>query len=445
MSAEGASPRALLEALFHAGLSAVDAQRAVSRAVSDAREPSAPLRVLDETLPGHAQIVALAAGKAACAMAQALEERAGPRLARGLAVTKDGHALPLRRFRVREASHPVPDARSAAAGCEALALAASTREDEVFVVLLSGGASALLSTPPEGVSVADLARTNAALLGSGAAIGELNAVRKHLSQISGGRLAVAAPAGRIFLLAISDVPGDALDVIGSGPCTADPSTFADALAVLRRHGLADPGVLPARVIARLEAGVAGAGEETPKPGDRRLERVRSAVLARNADAVEAARDAARARGLEARVAVRGLAGEARIAGERLAALGDALRPADAPRVLVAGGETTVTLEGTGRGGRNQELALAAALRLAGRDRVALLAAGTDGSDGPTDAAGAYVDGGTVSRGAAAGQDAEVALRRHDSHGFFAAEGGLFRTGPTHTNVMDLALLHLAAG
>lgn len=439
---DGARRRALLEALFRAGLAAVDARSAVARAVSTG---PGGLEILGETLPADARLVVLAAGKAACAMAGALEAAVGPRIVRGLAVTKDGHALALARCGVREAGHPVPDERSAAAGREALALASDAREDETLVVLLSGGASALLSTPPPGVTPGDLARTNAALLASGAGIEELNAVRKHLSAVSGGRLAAATRAARVFVLAISDVIGDALDVIASGPCAGDPSTFADALAVLRRRGLDDPGALPERVLARLEAGAAGRLEETPKPGDPRLARVRSAVLARNADAIGAAREAARSHGVTSHVVSRALAGEARVAGRRLAALGSALRTSARPQLLLAGGETTVTVRGPGRGGRCQELALAAGLALDGRPRVALLAAGTDGSDGPTDAAGAYVDGGSVTRGAAAGADAAGALARNDAHAFFAAEGGLVRTGPTHTNVMDLVLILREAG
>jgi len=434
---EAETPRGLLEAVFRAALAAVDAGEAVARATS---APGAPPEILGERLPPDARLVVLAAGKAACTMAAALEARFGPRIVRGLAVTKDGHALPLARCAVREAGHPVPDARSGAAGREALALAAGTRGDEILVVLLSGGASALLSAPPDGVSQEDLARTNVALLASGAGIEELNAVRKHLSVVSGGRLAAASGAGRVLVLAISDVIGDALDVIGSGPCAADPSRFADALAVLRRRGLDAPDALPAGVRAHLVAGAEGRLDETPKSGDPRLARVRSAVLASNADALAAARAAAQARGVEARIVTRALAGEARSAGRRLIALGRALRPAPVSRLLLAGGETTVTVRGRGRGGRCQELALAAALALAGDSALALLAAGTDGSDGPTDAAGAYADGGSVGRGAAAGIDAAAALARNDAHAFFAAEGGQLRTGPTGTNVMDLVLV-----
>src|SRR5690606_29580333 len=239
------------------------------------------------------------------------------------------------------------------------------------------------------------------------------------------------------LLAISDVPGDRLDVIGSAPCTPDPSTFADALAVVARRGLRE--ALPPAVVAYLEAGARSARPESPKPGDPAFARVHAAVLASNATALEAARAAAAARGWRAIVVTRSLRGEARVVGSRLAALGRSVADTG-PLCLLAGGETTVTVRGRGRGGRSQELALAAALGLAGSRGIGLLAAGTDGTDGPTDAAGAYTDGDTVARGARCGVAAAAALADNDAYGFFAAEGGLLRPGPTGTNVMDLVLL-----
>jgi hydroxypyruvate reductase len=308
---------------------------------------------------------------------------------------------------------------------------------DALCVLLSGGASSLLSAPIPGLSLEDLARTTRALLEGGAAIDELNAVRKHLSRTAGGRLARACSAGVIELLAVSDVPGDRLDVIGSGPFAADPSRFADALAVLERR--ARPQAVPSAVWEELRAGARGEREETPKPGAPELARVRSTLVATSAMAVAAALDAARRRGLDARIVSEPLAGEARDEAERLVSLAAAARPAR-PLCLVAAGETAVSVRGAGRGGRNQELALAAALALESLPDIVLLAAGTDGRDGPTDAAGAFADAETVARGRAAGVDARRALADNDAHGFFAAEGGLLRTGPTGTNVMDLALL-----
>jgi glycerate-2-kinase len=447
--------RAFLESLLKTGLARVDAGDAVRRALSvssmDAAEVAASGRrpsdsagrsisVLDMAVPDEARLFVLAAGKAACAMAAALESIAGPRVARGLAVTKQGHTVPLERFSVRETAHPVPDARCAAAGREALALAMAAQPQDVFLVLLSGGASALLSTPPAGVTPIELARTNALLLACGADIDETNTVRKHLSEVSGGRLALATRAQQIVVLAISDVPEDRLDVIGSGPCAPDPTTFGDALDVVRRRGIETE--LPPAVLARLNAGAAGRVDESPKPGDPQLARVRHAILARNVDALDAMRDAAEKAGVSAHVRPGSLLGEARDAARRLLVEADraAAQGRERPHVLLAGGETTVRLRGNGRGGRNQELALAAAIALEGRTDRALLAAGTDGSDGPTAAAGAFADGGTVTRGATSGVDARAALARNDSNGFFSMEGGLVVTGPTHTNVMDVALV-----
>ncbi len=430
-------PRSILEALFAAALSAVDPAAAVMRTIERAPGDRGALAIAGVLFAPECRFVVFAAGKAACTMAAALEERLGDRIVRGLAVTKDGHALPLRRFTTIEAAHPVPDQRCERAAGEALALARSVGPEEALLVLLSGGASALLTAPPLGLCQEDLARTTAALLAQGADIQELNCVRKHLGTVSGGRLASEARGAPIVELVVSDVIGDRLEVIGSGPCTADPTTYADALTVLARHSLRKR--VPQTVLSYLEAGAQGKRPETPKPGDPALRRVVARVIAANSDALAAARREAERRGLPAIIASRRLAGEARIAGERLVALTRALR-ADPPLIVLAGGETTVTVRGPGRGGRNQELALAAALALQDVPGIALLAAGTDGSDGPTDAAGAFADGSTVARGRALGLSAEQALLENDSYGFFAAEGGTFRTGPTRTNVMDLVFL-----
>jgi glycerate-2-kinase len=429
--------QARLAAWFRAGLAAVSPARVLAEAIEGRGDA---LRIGGERLAPDSRIFALAIGKAACAMARELECRAADRIARGLAITKDGHSLALERFAVRAAGHPVPDARSAEAAREALALAAAARPGDCLVVLLSGGASALTSLPGAGLTLEDLSRTSEWLLASGADIDEMNCVRKHLGAFGGGRLALASPAQRIELLAISDVPGDRLDVIGSGPCTPDPTTWEDALEIARRRGGEE--VLPRRVMDQLRRGAGGALPDTPGAGTPALARVRARVVATNADARRAVVDAARADGTSARDAGPCLSGEAREVGVDLVTAFRTARGPAAEGLWVGGGETTVTLHGDGRGGRSQELALAAAL--AGREQPgwALLAAGTDGGDGPTDAAGAFADGGTVERGRAAGAEAGDALRRNDSHGFFEREGGLLRTGPTHTNVMDLALLAL---
>lgn len=429
--------RAELEEVFRAALQAVDAGAALDRALGGG---AGGLSLAGERLAPGVRLRVVAAGKAAAPMAAALEARAGERIAAGLAVVPDGHGLPLARIRLREAAHPVPDARSERAAREALSLVSEAPPEDALVVLLSGGASSLLSAPAPGLARADLAAATRALLAAGCGIDELNSVRKHLGLVSGGRLAAASRTARIHLLAVSDVPGGRFDVIGSGPCSPDPTRYADALDVIARRQLR--GRLPPALVAHLEAGARGEREETPKPGDPRLARVRSALVADNGAAREAALAAARSRGRLALPLGEILTGEASRAGCRLAALAAALRPPRAA-LLVAGGETVVRVCGAGRGGRSQELALAAALELEGRGGVALLAAGTDGRDGPTDAAGAYADGDTVARGRARGLDARRHLAENDSYPFFAAEGGLFRTGPTRTNVMDLALVLLA--
>jgi len=433
----GPRARRELEGLLGAALAAVDAGRVLGRHVSRGRQG---LVLAGRRVPAAARLVVVAAGKAAAPMAAALEAVAGDQVARGVAVTKDGHGRRLARLALREAAHPVPDARCEAAAREVLELARGAAPDEELVVLLSGGASALLACPAPGLSLADLAAATELLLAGGADIEETNAVRKHLSALSGGRLARAWAGGPVTVLAVSDVPGDRLDVIGSGPCAGDPTGFADAVAVLRRRGPWER--VPEVVRVHLEAGARGEREETPGPGDPVVARVVSRVVASNAMALEAARRAAVARGLRAEVDPEPLAGEAREAAPRL--LQRARKASGgAPLVWLAGGETTVTLgRSPGRGGRNQELALAAAVALDGAGDAALLAAGTDGTDGPTDAAGAYADGGSVRRGTALGLDAARLLDHHDAYRFFDAEGGLLRTGPTGTNVMDLALFRI---
>jgi glycerate-2-kinase len=423
-------PRATLEGLLAAALHRVDPAAALGRRVHRSGDR---LALAGREVPPAARLVVLAAGKAAAAMAAALEGLAADRIERGLVVTKDGHGARLSKLVLRHAGHPLPDERSESAAREAIALVEGAAPDELLVVLLSGGASALLTCPLPGLSREDLVATTELLLASGVEIEEMNTVRKHLTEISGGRLARRAASRRIEVLAISDVPGDAIETIASGPCAADPSAHADALGIFDRRGLR--GRAPPRVVAHLESGRG----ESVKPGDPCLARVRSTILASNRDALAGAREAALDRGLRAVIATDLLRGEAREAGRRLAALGRSLR-SESPLLLLAGGETTVTLRGGGKGGRNQELALAAACELEGASGIALLAAGTDGTDGPTEAAGAYADGGTVGRARALGLDARAALERNDSYRLFSAEGGLLVTGPTRTNVMDLVLV-----
>jgi hydroxypyruvate reductase len=401
------------------------------------------LRLEDSTLLAADQridltrgrVLVLGCGKASAAMARAVEDVLGDRIADGFVVVKDGYTAPTRRVRLVEAGHPVPDARGEAAAARLLAMAEEAAADDLVIFLVSGGGSALTPAPAPPVTLAEKQAVTRLLLAAGATINELNAVRKHLSRLKGGQLArAAAPAG-VLALVLSDVVGDPLDVIASGPTVPDPTTFADALEVLTRRGILER--VPASVRARLEAGAAGEVRETPKAGDPVFAGVRNVVIGNNELVIEAAAAKARALGYTPEVLTRALQGEARDVARDLLDRAAALAP---PSCLVAGGETTVTVRGRGRGGRCQELALAAALALQRDDPRVVLAAGTDGTDGPTDAAGGIADAGTVTRGTGAGLDARRSLDDNDAHRFLAAAGDLVVTGPTNTNLLDLYLV-----
>jgi hydroxypyruvate reductase len=365
-------------------------------------------------------------------MAAAVERSLGARIAAGVVVVKDGYRVPTRTIRLLEAGHPVPDARGRAASDDLLALARTAGPDDLVLVLISGGGSALTPAPAPPVTLEEKQTVTRLLLAAGATINDLNAVRKHLSRFKGGQLARAiAPASTLSLI-LSDVVGDPLDVIASGPTAPDPTTFADALAILKDRGLLEKA--PASVLSRLRAGADGRVQETPKPGDPLFARVSNLVIGNNALVLTAAVDAATALGYRVEVLSRGLQGEARDVARDMVARARLLAP---PACLIAVGETTVTVRGTGRGGRCQEFALAAARELRAGEPMVLLAAGTDGTDGPTDAAGALVDGLTLARGQARGLDAGHALRDNDANAFLAASGDLVVTGPTNTNLLDL--------
>lgn len=443
---EGAGKRLRTDArrIFRAALAAVEPGRAV-------REQ---LRLQGETLLAGGRPLALSprgrllvvgCGKAAGAMAAAVEAVLGPRLTAGVVVTKEGHGVPLERIVLREAGHPLPDERGLAAAREIEALLAGAGEEDVVICLLSGGGSALLPAPAAGIALADKVAVTELLLRSGAEIAESNAVRKHLSRLKGGGLTRLAAPARLLTLILSDVVGDPLEVIASGPTVPDPTTFADARAVLARYHLERR--LPPAVRAHLAAGEKGELPETPKPGDPLFARSRHLLVANNARAVGAAAEQARALGYRPLVLTTTLTGEARHVAAVHAALAREIvasgRPLPAPACLISGGETTVTVRGNGQGGRSQEFALAAAAGIAGLPGVLVYAAGTDGSDGPTDAAGAQADGETVRRAATAGLDPARFLENNDAYPFFRALNDLIVTGPTGTNVMDLNLVLVA--
>ena len=422
------STEALLRASFAAAVAAAD-----------------PLQMLAQHLPkAPRRALVVGAGKAAASMAVAVEQ-AWPKVElEGLVITRYAHGLPTRCIRVIEAGHPVPDAAGEAAAAEILARASALQAGDLLLVLVSGGGSSLLSLPVADVSMDDLKRVTRDLLASGAPIEQMNVVRKHLSRIAGGHLATAATArgATVVALIISDVTGDAPADIASGPCAADPSTYSDAIAVLRRWNVAPP----ASVADWLARGERGEIAETPKPGDPRLAGVENRIVATARGSLQAAGEVFRRAGVAPVILGDTVTGEAREVAKVYAALVRELRAHDAPFArpvaLISGGECTVTLPPgmRGRGGRCSEFLLSLAVELDGMPGVHALAADTDGIDGSEDNAGAWLAPETVALAAEAGMPARVALDAHDSYGFFAAGGSLVVTGPTRTNVNDYRVI-----
>jgi glycerate-2-kinase len=416
-------------AIVRAAIAAADPRRLVARSLVE--------RPFDLADPSGV----VAAGKAAPGMLVAFAAVAGRRLRSGVIACPERPPTLPPGVEWERASHPVPDDGSVRAARRALQVSREMRALEGdLIVLLSGGASAMLASPPAGLSIGDKAETTRLLLGAGCPIHEINTVRKHLSAIKGGRL--AATAGRSLTLAISDVVGPVEAdpaVIGSGPSTADDTTYADAIRVLETRGLLDD--VPSAVRAHLRRGARGGLDESIKPGDPRLREADVRIVGGRRDAMEGARHEARARGYSVEVLEQAIVGEARAAGPELVERAMASRGAG-PHCLIASGETTVTVKGRGRGGRNQEIVLSAIRVLADIDRhVALASVGTDGVDGPTDAAGAVADAATLERSQLRGLGApEWALDENDSYAFFEALGDLIRTGPTGTNVGDVHIV-----
>jgi glycerate-2-kinase len=432
--------RPLLKKLIVRGLDAVDARKAVGRAVSrNGEELIVGRRRYD--LNRYERVVVAGAGKATAPMARAVEQRLGRRLHSGFVVVKYGHAVPTRRIVVVEAGHPVPDRSGQRAAVRLCTMAAELGRRDLLILLLSGGASSLLPAPAAGVTLADKQWTTQKLLRCGASIREINTVRKHLSRIKGGRLAELTKATVVTLI-LSDVLGDDLSAIASGPTAPDPTTYQDAVAILKRYRIWR--ALPQRVRRHLDCGRQGLASETPKPGSLLFRRVQHYIVGNNAAAVSAVTRAAKEAGLRTLVHMPALTGEAREAGQRFGALAKDIvragKPLQRPCCVVAGGETTVTVTGKGIGGRAQEFAAAAALEIAGLAKVWVVAIGTDGTDGPTDAAGAVVDGHTVERAQRLSVDLNGALTRHDTYPALKKLHQLILTGPTGTNVNDLYLL-----
>jgi glycerate-2-kinase len=426
--------------IFRAGLRAVDPGRSVREHMP---------HVFDVCRKrGVTEVEVVAFGKGAATMAKAAMDELNDRVhARGIVLTKYGHAHGVvfhGNVEVFEAGHPIPDEAGHAAAQRILGVIEDADETMLVLFLISGGGSALLAAPAEGVTLADKQAVTDLLLKSGATIEDLNKVRKHLSLVKGGRLAKAAYPAHGIALILSDVIGDRLDVIASGPTAPDPSTYDDAIGVLGKYKLTDK--VPANVMKILEDGAAGILPETPKRDDPVFENFENIIIAGNRKATTAAEARAAELGFNALAPANKGEGEARKLGTRyVRAVRStqkwiANKPERQNMCFIYGGEPTVTVKGDGKGGRNTELALAFAIAADGMEGVTFLSAGTDGTDGPTDAAGAIVDGGTVQRGREKGLDAREYLERNDSYSFFKETGELLITGPTGTNVMDLEIV-----
>jgi hydroxypyruvate reductase len=433
--------RAHAREIFAAGVKAADPFNAINKHLRRAGER---LEIAEACyqLSRINRVFVAGCGKAGARMAQALEGLVGDRITDGIVVVKYGHGLPLRSIKVVEAGHPIPDAAGAAGAQRVMNVVQSAQEDDLILFLISGGGSALLPVPADKVTLADKQATTEILLQSGAAIREINAVRKHISKVKGGRLAKLARPARVASLILSDVVGDSLETIASGPTVADPTTYLECLEIIRRYNLSER--IPVSVLQTLGRGASGEIEETPKPGDRLFGRVQNIIVGNNRLALEAARRQAEALGYHTVILSDRVQGESRAVAVSHAAvvkrIAQANEPLPRPACVISGGETTVTIRGGGLGGRNQEFALATAIEIEGLDGVVVLSGGSDGTDGPTEAAGAVIDGLTVERGRRRGLSAAQFLARNDSYDFLQATGDLLITGPTLTNVMDLRVM-----
>jgi glycerate 2-kinase len=422
--------------IFRAALRAADPMQAVLRHLRREGETLiAGGRRYD--LSSFRNIYVIGAGKASARMAVAVERLLGRRITAGL--VNAPNATKLQRVEIHEAGHPIPDRRGVAGARRIARIASEAGQDDLILCLFSGGASALLPLPAPPITLAEKQATTRLLLHCGANIHEMNCVRKHISQIKGGQLARQAYPATLVTLVLSDVIGDDLDVIGSGPTVPDPTTFKDARAIFEKYRVWNK--LPQSLRGRVsETGAT----ETPKPGDEIFRKTRNVIVGSNALAVDAAAKEAQRLGFNTLVLSTHVEGEAREVARVHAAIAKEIRasgrPVNAPACVITGGETTVTVRGKGRGGRNQEFALAAALAIAGSRETVIVSAGTDGSDGPTVAAGAIADGTTVARADALGRSAAADLANNDSYHFFDALGDLIATGPTGTNVADIQLI-----
>ena len=427
--------------IFQAGLRAVAPGAAIMRFC----QLNGKLLTVNGTvynLKQFEKIFVIGAGKAGASMARAIEDLLGERISVGLINVKYGHVEQLAKIRIQEAGHPVPDENGIAGAQEIYKLASSADTKTLVICLLSGGGSALMPLPVDGVSLEDKQETTKVLLACGATIHEINTIRKHLSVIKGGGLAKAVYPATLVTLVLSDVVGDDLDSIASGPCVPDPRTFEDCQEILSKYSIADQ--IPAPVLAHIYAGAKGQVAETPKAGQDFFKKTQNVIVANNFNALLKAKEKADELGYNTLLLSSMLEGETReVAGNHIAIAREMQKhgfPIKSPACLLSGGETTVKIKGTGKGGRNQEFVLAAAIKMVGMDNLVVLSGGTDGNDGPTDASGAIADQLTLKRAAEHDLDPVSYLNDNDSYHFFEKLNDLYKTGPTNTNVMDLRIL-----
>ena len=430
--------------IFDAGLKAVDPKRAVKRYC---RLENDHLSIGDHIydMSRIDRVIVVGSGKASAPMAAAIEDILGIRINQGTVNVKYGHIDDLATIELIEAGHPVPDENGRKGSQKILQLVSNAGENDLVICLISGGGSALLPLPVSGLTLKQKQDTTNVLLACGATIHEINAIRKHLSAIKGGQLAKAAYPATIVTLMLSDVVGDDMDVIGSGPTVPDSSTFADCMNIFERYDILDR--LPRTVVDTIRSGIAGNLPETPKSGDPIFDKTRNLIIGSNLEAVLAAAECAKTLGYKTLVLSSMIEGETReVARVHAAIAKEVIRtghPFPGPACVLSGGETTVTITGKGLGGRNQEFVLAAAIDIAGLENMVILSGGTDGNDGPTDAAGAVADGATLARAADLGLNPHAYLSENDSYHFFEQLQDLLITGPTNTNVMDLRILLVA--
>jgi hydroxypyruvate reductase len=436
----------MAELIFSRALSAVDPSRILKDGIR-IEEGRLWIRIEGNSekvfdLKAFHNIFLVGTGKASNSMAHAVEEIFGDWLTKGVITTKYGHLLPLKKTEIIEAGHPIPDQKGYEGAKKILALLKESGPKDLVIFLLSGGGSALLPFPADGIELKEKQEVTQLLLDCGADIREINTIRKHISRMKGGWLAKWAYPSTLIGFILSDVVGDQLDVIGSGPTVPDPSTFEEATEILKKYDLLNE--ISPSIQKHLQLGKEGKVEETPKPGDAVFEKVYNMIIGSNILALRAAEKEATSMGLNTLILSSSIVGETREAARFHTAIAKEVissgNPIRKPACILSGGETTVTIKGNGLGGRNQEFVLAGAIEINGMEKVVLLSGGTDGTDGPTDATGAVADHTTVQRAKSMGLDPKVYLENNDAYPFFEKLGGLLITGPTHTNVMDVRIL-----